>query len=515
MNAVIAVSPIRDFYFTPHRFSALGPTIVRSILEEQGCEAQVLLFPLQAKKPSRIEIPPHLGHLEPHIVPDEAASFSYFTSYHRFGPAFEDCAAIVQSYSPDLVFLSCFAFCYADDTIELAQHVKRLCPGSRIIAGGAGVSCYPEYFLEEGTETGIDFAVRGEAEVSLRILLGALRTPASHSLADVPNLMWRDGKTIISSQVNAFTDSEEIHPAIVTTMETKKRVYLSTSLTRGCTRRCRFCSNHLTHGSQFRTLPFSRLVDLLLSSSSLGTVSGRQVVINFEDDNLLLDVDYFLRALGIFRERLPGVRFRAENGLDYTLLRPESVRQLVASGMEQFNLSLVSRFETILAKEQRRPFHDRFEVVLRRLDECGTPAVSYFICGLEEDTRESIAETIAYLGALPTRIGISPFYAVPGLTGFRNRRMFLQGQSSRCAGSSAFPWHGSLTTETIVTAFRLCRLVNAVKRGELRVGEPHLLRRMRRENRLYTLTRTGTAHVQQQDRELVRMCFERWPPSEP
>ncbi|MEZ4578465.1 MAG: hypothetical protein R2875_10750 [Desulfobacterales bacterium] len=38
LKAAVAVPPVLDFYFTRHRFSALGPHILSTLLRENGCD---------------------------------------------------------------------------------------------------------------------------------------------------------------------------------------------------------------------------------------------------------------------------------------------------------------------------------------------------------------------------------------------------------------------------------------------------------------------------------------------
>ena len=88
-------------------------------------------------------------------------------------------------------------------------------------------------------------------------------------------------------------------------------------------------------------------------------------------------------------------------------------------------------------------------------------------------------------------MGISLFYPVPGLPGFRDTQPFFESDSHLCAGSAAFPWSGSLTTAQMITAFRIARFVNFTKKKEYPSQELDLLARIRNERKLYTFQRKG------------------------
>ena len=359
--------------------------------------------------------------------------------------------------------------------MELAAEIKERRPGLPVVVGGAGVSAFPEYYLKGGH---IDFAWVGEAEIGL-VEFVERWTGGSGDCAGIPGVYAAGGE--VGAAERGWTESEDLEFVWNVALETRRRVHVSTSLSRGCPRGCRFCSNGIAHGRQFRKVPLERVV-----AGVAQLPADRPLVVNFEDDNLLLAGEYWLEVLRHCRERLPEVAFRAENGLEHGLLDEGLADALVELGMERFDLSLGSVDAGVLAAEQRRVDLGRLERVVRRLAERGVPVVTYFICGLADDTVETVLETLLYLAELPTQVGISLFYPVPGLPGFTERELFGDGPSARCAGAAAWPWTGALTSAQLVTAFRLARLVNLGKNAVSLPGEQALVERCAREKRLYT-----------------------------
>ena len=134
------------FILHGHRFSGLGAEILSKLLRQNGWEVRLLNFPLQKKKGKRLQLPQPLDYLKPHIIENEEGHLSFFTRYQRFGPSLDECAAQVVSSPPDIVFISCFAFCYADAALELASSIRSEAPDIPIVIGGAGVSAYPDFF---------------------------------------------------------------------------------------------------------------------------------------------------------------------------------------------------------------------------------------------------------------------------------------------------------------------------------------------------------------------------------
>ena len=170
--AVIATPSFCDFYTTLHRLSALGEKIVETILHRRGWHTRLLHFPKTGKQ--GLPLPPALSHLKTCLIPGEFGPTAFFSKYHRFGPSAEDSAAIILNENPDAVFLSCFAFAYADDTLSLARHLKEQRPSVPVYVGGAGVSVLPGYFQAENS---IDAVIAGEAEGALATFLDGGTAP--------------------------------------------------------------------------------------------------------------------------------------------------------------------------------------------------------------------------------------------------------------------------------------------------------------------------------------------------
>jgi Fe-S oxidoreductase len=506
-SAVVAVPPVCDFYFTPHRFSAIGAKILCNLLSDNGIISSLHIFPLSKIKSKVLDIPQEISYLNDHLFPGEFGKLSYFTKYQRFGPPIEECATTICNESPDICFISSFAFSYSYEALILARHLKKIQPDLPIVLGGAGPSAYPLYFIKDRD---IDFVLAGEAEVSLKPFLDAF-IYKTIGYENVPNLYWKNEGKPTSNIPKIFSKSEDIDIIISNTYETKKSIYFSTSLTRGCTKTCRFCSNFLTHGNTFRTIPLDRVINAISSFSSIENPQNKRILINFEDDNLLLDTDYFLKVLKSFKKLLPEISFLAENGLDYTLLTPELVNELVDLGLAKFNLSLASIDPAILEIEKRPLLLEHYKKIVETIASRNVPCITYFICGFKDDTKETIARTLAFLANQPVTIGISLFYSVPGIHGFENLRLFDTIPPYCCNSSSAYPWNKSLSTSTLITAFRLSRYINLIKQDIKSDLEIKAIKLIQEKRKLFTFVKTRQGieivAVENSDQELVEEFF--------
>ena len=84
MKAVVAIPPIRDFYFTQHRFSGLGAKNLTGILMKEGIDVEYINFPLLKEKGSVIPLPDTLSYLQPYLLHGETGKISFFTQYTTF-----------------------------------------------------------------------------------------------------------------------------------------------------------------------------------------------------------------------------------------------------------------------------------------------------------------------------------------------------------------------------------------------------------------------------------------------
>lgn len=505
LKAVIAIPPLEDFYATPHRMSALGVKTVEKLLYEAGCEVVTINGVGSCSNRQQISLPAALSYLKPHLIAGETGKCSFFSRYYHFGDTIEELATCISSKSPQICFIACFAFCYSDMAIALAAAVKQKQPDQIIVAGGAGVSVYPEYFLRN---RGIDYTLSGEAEGNIGAFITYCQSTAMNP-ENVPGLGFKNGDQLCFSAAAASSRAATLIPVITRTSDTSHGVSYTASLSRGCNSNCRFCANHLVHGRSFRHTPFENIAPLL--SSLLPLPQGKRVSINFEDDNLLTDLSFFRKVICQCRETFPESSFTAENGLDYRLLTPALCIELINCGFSQFNFTLGSVSPSLLRTESRTGSLDQFTNLVTLCNSHNIRVISYLICGFPNETIESLSTTFRFLMQLKTTIGISLFYPVPGLPGFTDKSIFDTVPSVRTCGSSAYPWGASLSTNTLITAFRLARIINCMQAPHQSTEERECITKTITRGKLHTIIKEKRTRrvieVPHQDVELVQMVM--------
>ena len=505
IRAAVIIPPIQDFYITPHRISSLGVKTVCRILCKSGIRTLLIDGLNQGKSSAQIQLPQELSYLEKFIVRQETGRLSYFTRFQHFGSSYDTIADQIKEFMPEICFISCFAFCYSGTVMELSQVIKNRFPEMTIVAGGAGVSVYPEYFLNRAQ---IDYTLSGEAEVCLPAFISYLKNKRTDHQR-VPGLGWKESGICRKNPADVFTTADTLQPLITRTFENRRRTVLTASLSRGCPASCRFCSNHLAHGKKFRHCSveqFNRKLDEIP-----GIPAEQEVSINFEDDNLLYDFTFLRSIVEQCRKRFPRVRFTAENGLDYRLLSEDQCRELIQAGFAQFNFTLGSLSQDILNGTERTINLDHYSNLLDIISQQSIPVITYVICGFPDDTKETVAFNLRFLSDKKTIIGLSLFYPVPGIPGFKDSALFDSISPGCLCGSAAYSWSRNLSTGSLITLFRLARLLNLMKSPKKSGVEHAVISLIHDTGRLHTVVKEGKKRVvvpvPGQDDELVKMVI--------
>ena len=137
MRIAVVQPPVRDFYLTPHRMSGLGAETVLGLSRGAGYEAQLFNFPLTGGS-ARLPVPAEAEYLKAFLLPAEIGPTSFFTSFKHYGPTFLRCAEAVAAFRPDAVFVSSFAFAYAEEALALGRALRKALPGVPLVVGGGG-----------------------------------------------------------------------------------------------------------------------------------------------------------------------------------------------------------------------------------------------------------------------------------------------------------------------------------------------------------------------------------------
>jgi len=217
---------------------------------------------------------------------------------------------LVQDIQPDVVGLSVMTF-QRKTAKKLIAIMRNLRPSVRIVVGGYDPTLAPDAYMDH-SQSGADFIVRGEGEITFRELLRALETGSGFDL--IAGLSYRCGDEF---RHNADRSVSRLEGDAIKSPKRNARVLSGYTMlgrqidvietSRGCTFDCSFCSIIEMRGRNFHTFSFDRVLADIRDARENG---ARAIFII--DDNITLNVPRF-EALcqAIIDARL--------NSIDYTV----------------------------------------------------------------------------------------------------------------------------------------------------------------------------------------------------
>jgi len=196
---------------------------------------------------------------------------------------------LVRELAPDVVGLSVMTF-QRGTAMRIIELIRALRPDTQFVVGGYDPSLAPETYMGN---TGIDFIVRGEGEITFRELLRAMENHTGY--AGIAGLSYRAPEGFrhnADRPVSSLTAAEVRPPRREArvlhgyTMMGRQVDVVETS--RGCTFDCSFCSIIEMRGRNFHTYDFDRVIADIRDAHAHG---ARAVFL--VDDNITLNIPRF------------------------------------------------------------------------------------------------------------------------------------------------------------------------------------------------------------------------------
>ncbi|MDY6825323.1 MAG: cobalamin-dependent protein, partial [Thermodesulfobacteriota bacterium] len=175
------------------------------------------------------------------------------------GLPYDDVAAQIRDYAPDMVGLSCIFSGQSACVREISRRIKQdIDPEIVVVTGGTHPSFLPEQTM---AETRVDYVVLGEGELTLRALIQTHNSGGTAAdIAGIDGLAFRkDGSPVVNPRRNWIKDLDAIpfpardllpmerYFAAKVPMGLHWRKIRNTPIvsSRGCPHRCPFCSSWL------------------------------------------------------------------------------------------------------------------------------------------------------------------------------------------------------------------------------------------------------------------------------
>ena len=299
---------------------------------------------------------------------------------------------------------------HVQGSLELARMIKKHHPDSAVVFGGFSSSYYHNQLIKDFPQ--IDYVLRGDStELPFELLLAAIESESS--MADIPNLTWRDGERITENPLSHVPES--LDDIAVDYGLLVRKVLKYRDLTghlpyadwkanpmsiavgvRGCTQNCLNCAGSCDSFARFlgRNSPAFRSPRLLAEDIARAEeyIKGATFVVG---DVRQAGKSYAMEFLRELRER------DVDNEVVLELFTPadRSFAKEVGSSIGRFNIQMSPEtHDEQVRRAQGKPYtNDGLErSVGSFLEEgCGRFDLFYMI-GLPQQTRESVMETVEY-----------------------------------------------------------------------------------------------------------------------
>ena len=303
------------------------------------------------------------------------------------------------------------------------QAAKRANPKIINIIGGPHPSAVSPEELFEYFGDSIDYAVRGEGDKGLPMLLDKLFGFGQAAFEEIPGLVWQENGAI-KANITYMEQNLDIlpmprwdlmppdkYPQAPTGSFFKNFPIAFLITSRGCPFQCTFCASKPVVG---RTIRF-RTVENVMEEIRYVTKTYGIKEFHILDDNFTLNRE---RAREICQrvidEKIP-VTFYAVNGLRLDTLDSELLEIMKKAGFFAINIGIESGSQRILDHMKKSLKKDLIREKASLIRNKGFRVSGLFIVGYPAETREDIEETIQFAKSLDLdRATFSLYLPLPG-----------------------------------------------------------------------------------------------------
>lgn len=270
------------------------------------------------------------------------------------------------------------------NAVECARWAKKSDPSVKIVFGGPAATFMTESLFKNCPE--LDFAVRGEGELSFLELAGMLAQNDEDALAEIPGIAYKkDGKIIRTEDRDLCPDLDILpHPSRYFT-------YPHLSMSRGCPGNCTFCGSPKFWGQ--RKVRFHSPEWFAEEVNALARKGVRHFFIS--DDTFTMDKEKVIEFCSLLEKNTPGITWNAISRVDF--IDADILYAMRKAGCIQISYGVESGAEKIrkvLGKPiEEKKIIDAFALTRRY----GILPRAYFIYGSPGETRRTISDSIGLM----------------------------------------------------------------------------------------------------------------------
>lgn len=300
----------------------------------------------------------------------------------------------IEEFRPDVVATTAYTASIVD-AVQLCRLAKEINPAVITALGNVHATfCYDE--MLQHADTGIDYIVRGEGEVTLVKLLSALNS--GDDPGKVSGLAFRrDGAVLVTPEAPYIQDLDGLPMAwdLVEWPIYKYRAkhdarlaIISTS--RGCKQQCSFCSQQLFWSRTWRARsPENVIAELELLSREYGVE-----VAMLADEIPTFDRVRWERILDLMIERRVPVKLLMETRVDDILRDADIMDKYRLAGVDHIYVGVEAGNQETLDLFRKDTQVAQSKQAIDLINGADIVSETSFVLGMPDDTPETIARTV-------------------------------------------------------------------------------------------------------------------------
>ncbi len=345
-----------------------------------------------------------------------------FIDAHAEGLSIEETTARLQAFDPAFIGYTITTYLFFQ-TLDWIKAIKNIVPVPTIV-GGVHLSIYPTETLHHAA---IDYAVTGEAEISLPELLHTLRRGGD--LRDVRGVAFRVGGPVAEGGqvvVNAAADTVDVDDApmparhlidntIYHSFISKRKNFSVTITSRGCPYKCIFCEQ----GSKaFRARSPIKVVDELELANKEFDIQE----LDFFDSSFTIRKQRVIDICEEIKRRKLDITWAARTRVD--CITPDVLKAMRSAGCSRIYYGIESGNREILRVLKKSTSLDQIKQVVSDTRSAGIDTFGYFMVGNPYETPTTIRQTIRL--ALDLDLDYAQFSKVTPMPATEMYTMLLQ-----------------------------------------------------------------------------------------
>jgi anaerobic magnesium-protoporphyrin IX monomethyl ester cyclase len=310
----------------------------------------------------------------------------------------EALAACLAEERPDVVGITAMTPTLPE-ALRVADLARSILPAARIVLGGVHPTLDPQSVLDNPS---VDFAIRGEGELSFKQLLDVL--DANGELSAVPGLCYRtDSGLHIAPKTPPIRDLDQLPAPDYESFPVERYIEhnsllrgvrgISMIVSRGCPYACSFCAVQQTMSRRWRIKSVSLVVDEIIALRDKYGIEG----VWFKDSIFNLKRSWTREFCQQMIDRKVGVEWQANTRIN--LLDDEELAMMKRAGLTQIDLGIESGSPKSLKRLNKQITVEQIREKVK-LAKKHVRVFGFFMIGVPGEDESDVQETFEFAKSL-------------------------------------------------------------------------------------------------------------------